>query len=102
MEEVVVVGEVVVRSNAGGDAHSHASALPKNPIAPLPYRITTGGVRPVIPLRGALQEAGWESRRRCKALESKGGLMCVCLLCDVVHVKGADSYRQVKTDPLGR
>lgn len=39
VREEVVVGEVVVVA-----VSSRASALPKNLIAPLPYRITRGGV----------------------------------------------------------
>ena len=50
--------EVVVRKVIA--ASSRASALPKNPIAPLPYRITKGGVRrTVVPSRGARQKEGW-------------------------------------------
>ena len=36
------------------------SVLPKNLIAPLPYRITKGGVRrTVVPSRGARRKEGW-------------------------------------------
>ena len=39
---------------------SHMSVLPKNLIAPLPYRITKGGVqRTAIPSRGARRKEGW-------------------------------------------
>ena len=47
-----VVEEVVAGS-------SHRSVLPKNLIAPLPYRITKGGVRrTVVPSRGARRKEG--------------------------------------------
>ena len=50
--EEVVIGEVIVVS-------SRAIALPKNLIAPLPYRITKGGVwRTTVPSRGAHQKEG--------------------------------------------
>ena len=50
-----VIEEVVAGS-------SHRSVLPKNLIAPLPYRITKGGVwRTVVPFRGACRKEG---RRR--------------------------------------
>ena len=49
----VIVAEVVTGS-------SHRSVLPKNLIAPLPYRITKGGVRrTVVPSRGAGRKEGW-------------------------------------------
>ena len=39
---------------------SHRSVLPKNLIAPLPYRITKGGVRrTVVPSCGACRKEGW-------------------------------------------
>ena len=48
-----VIEEVVAGS-------SHRSVLPKNLIAPLPYRITKGGVwRTVVPSRGARRKEGW-------------------------------------------
>ena len=42
--EVVVVGEEVVGIHVDKEVSSRAAALPKNLIAPLPYRITRGGV----------------------------------------------------------
>ena len=42
--EEVVVWEVVVSVRVAEEASSRAVALPKNLIAPLPYRITRGGV----------------------------------------------------------
>ena len=40
------------------------SVLPKNLIAPLPYRITKGGVRrTVVPSRGACRKEGWRRLR---------------------------------------
>ena len=48
-----VIEEVVAGS-------SHRSVLPKNLIAPLPYRITKGGVRrTAVPSRGARRKEGW-------------------------------------------
>ena len=48
-----VVEEVIAGS-------SHRSVLPKNLIAPLPYRIMKGGVqRTVVPSRDACQKEGW-------------------------------------------
>ena len=48
-----VIEEVVAGS-------SHRSVLPKNLIAPLPYRITKGGVRrTIVPSRGACWKDGW-------------------------------------------
>ena len=48
-----VVEEVIAGS-------SHRSVLPKNLIAPLPYRITKGGVRrTVVPSHGARRKEGW-------------------------------------------
>ena len=47
-EEVVVgelvVSDVAVRSHDEQDSSSRVRTLPKNLIAPLPYRITRGGV----------------------------------------------------------
>ena len=52
--EEVVVGEVL-------DASNHASALPKNLIAPLPYRITRDGVpEAYYPLNRCTPEDGTE------------------------------------------
>ena len=52
-----VVEEVVAGS-------SHRSVLPKNLIAPLPYRITKGGVRrTVVPSHGARWKEGWRRLR---------------------------------------
>ena len=40
--------------------NSHRSVLPKNLIAPLPYKITKGGVRRiVVPSLGARRKEGW-------------------------------------------
>ena len=44
VREVVVVGEEVVRICVGEKGSSRVVALPKNPIVPLQYRITRGGV----------------------------------------------------------
>ena len=43
-----------------GEEGCHRSVLPKNLIAPLPYRITKGGVRrTAVPSRGARRKEGW-------------------------------------------
>ena len=48
-----IVEEVVASS-------SHRSVLPKNLIAPLPYRITKGEVRrTAVPSHGARRKEGW-------------------------------------------
>ena len=69
-DEVAEVGEeVVVREVVA--ASSRASALPKNLIAPLPYRITRGGVPgPAVPSPGAHRKEGWRRLAwRCNDLE---------------------------------
>ena len=58
-EEVTEVGEeAVVEEVIAGS--SHRSVLPINLIAPLPYRITKGGVQSTAaPSRGARRKEGW-------------------------------------------
>ena len=53
VREEAIVEEVVAGSR-------HRSVLPKNLIAPLPYRITKGRVRrTAVPSRGARWKEGW-------------------------------------------
>ena len=69
-DEVFEVGEEVVVHEVIA-ASSRASVLPKNLIAPLPYRITRGGVPgPAVPSPGAHRKEGWRRLAwRCNDLE---------------------------------
>ena len=65
--EEVVIHEVVTAS-------SHASALPKNLIAPLPYRITRGGVpEACCPFSRCTPEGGME--KTCLVAQCSGTMV---------------------------
>jgi hypothetical protein len=64
VEEVIDVGKVVMHNHVGEESSSHTRALPKNLIAPLPYRTTRGGVSEAYCLTSRYTlRTRWESGR---------------------------------------
>lgn len=72
MEEVIIIGKVVLRRIAREDARSHGKSAPQNLIARHPYRITRYEVpHACCPTSQCKPEAVWERHRWRKALEKR-------------------------------